>query len=130
MQVELEVEAGVQQPGDVLGPLQVAAHPEQASATRLSMAEPQIWSVPGVVQIRGYRSAARPAPRCPCCPPPCELLTTRLPARQGHARQAAGHDRDLLAAQDERPQVDVPAFAAGRRRTSGACESWIVGWAM
>ena len=55
-------------------------------------------------------------------PPPCELLTTRLPSRQGDAGQAAGQDGDLLAVEDERPQVDVPAVepAVDERRDAGS----------
>ena len=64
-------------------------------------------------------------------PPPCEELTTSEPLRQRDARQAAGDDDDLLAVQDERPQVDVPAFeTVAVDKASDARESEIIGCAM
>ena len=46
-------------------------------------------------------------------------------ALQRHAGQRAGGDHDLLAGQDEGPQVDVPRLDAGRRPGRAR---WRAGW--
>ena len=43
-------------------------------------------------------------------PPALRAVDHQAPPRQGHPGQAAGQDLDLLAVEDERPQVDVPAL--------------------
>ena len=63
-------------------------------------------------------------------PPPCDEFTTSEPFLQRHARQAAGQHVNVLAVQDVRPQIDVPAFEAGRRTIVGTRDSDSIGWAM
>ena len=127
--VELEVEPDVEQPGDVLGPLEVAAHPEEVlgdpaehfsrprgvGVGRLGRGRPG-WSV---VQHPGILGSA-----------PLRAVDDQAPFRQRDPRQAARHDHDVFAVEHERPQVDVPAVEPAVARRSGAGEGEIVGWAM
>ena len=68
-------------------------------------------------------------------PPPCDEFTTSEPFLQGHARQPAGQHVDVLAVEDERPQIDVAAFevvvhehrhAREREASAGRCSC--AGW--
>ena len=61
-------------------------------------------------------------------PPPCDELTTSDPSERD-ARQPAGQHVDVLAVEDVRPQVDVPAFEAPSTIV-GTRDSDSVGWAM
>ena len=105
--VELEVEPDVEQPGDVLGPLDVAADPvevlgDPAEHLRRSSAASGAAG-PGV----GGAAAEDPGVLGPA---PLRAVDHQAPPGQGHPGQAAGQDLDLLAVEDERAEVDVPAF--------------------
>ena len=77
--VELEKEPDVEQAGHVFGTLEVAAHPEEVFGD----AAEHLRSSRAIVMAR-QRPAERAAPSCrtqvSLVPPPCELLTTRLPS--------------------------------------------------
>ena len=63
-------------------------------------------------------------------PPPCDELTTSEPFSQRDARQPAGQHVDVLAVEDVRPQIDVPAFEAVVDQHVGTRDRLSVGWAM
>jgi hypothetical protein len=119
------VEMHVKQPGGVLCPFDITAHPEKRLATRLSIglltAAVLVGTAVGLgaaYRLRGdadapSASASRPgeevSTQVSLEPPPWLELTIRLPLPQRHPGQSAGQHPDLRAVVDrERPQVDVP----------------------
>ena len=93
LQVERQVD--VDQPRGVLGALQVAAHPIEV----IGDSRKHATFYPSLVQHPGILAAA-----------PLRRVDHQRAAAQRHAGQAAGHDRDLLAVEDEGPQIHVPGF--------------------
>ena len=89
VEVEQQGLVDVEDAGGVLGALEVAAHPEAVFGDARDH-----WPF-SITQVS-------------LLPPPWLELTTSEPFDQGRARQAAGQHPGRLAADDVRPQIDVP----------------------
>ena len=117
VQVELEVEADVEQARDVLGPLQVAAHPEQgvgdAAEHRSAPLPSFVGQHPGVLAAAALRAvddqAALAAGRRASAPPGTTMIFS----------PHSTNGRRSTCRPSSRPSTNV-----------GCVDSWIVGWAM
>ena len=129
-QVEHEVESHLDEARNVLGPLDVAAHPvdrvrdaaEHDLLPRSAALERSGGSARGSMKspvIRLVRESVRQATtQVSLLPPPCDEFTTSEPGLSATRVSPPGSTKIVLAVEDVRPQIDVPALeaVAGDRR--------------